>query len=150
MIPVNDPTGSRTASLITRYSLYLSTLPPLLSVTGVTSYMFAVEGTAANIWLLYLASRFQQDHTNANARRIFLCSLWYLPLLMAGMVFHSKRWDAVVEQKQEEGFLVSNGVQEERANMVRGIMELLVILSICVKFSSPPLPHLGLCICVCV
>ena len=32
------------------------------------------------------------DHSNANARKVFLCSLWYLPFLLAAYVFHSRNW----------------------------------------------------------
>ena len=93
MVAVNDPDGIRSANLILQYSLYLSVLPIACSVAGVTSCMFAVEGTAANVYLLYLAQKFRSDRTNAGARRIFLCSLWYLPLLLTGFVFHSHMWD---------------------------------------------------------
>ena len=44
---------------------------------------------------LYQASRFQQDQSNANARKVFLCSLWYLPFLLAAYVFHSRNWRTV-------------------------------------------------------
>jgi protoheme IX farnesyltransferase len=54
--------------------------------------MFAVEGTGANLYLLSLARKFQNDKTNANARKVFLCSLWYLPVLLAAYVFHSRMW----------------------------------------------------------
>lgn len=93
MVAVNDPTGQRSAKLIMEYSLYLAAVPIAASVGGLTSYMFALEGTAANLYLLHLARKFYQDRTNAGARRVFLCSLWYLPLLLAGFVFHSKIWD---------------------------------------------------------
>jgi protoheme IX farnesyltransferase len=93
MVAVNDPAGLRSAGLIMEYSLYLTALPIIASVSGLTSYMFAFEGTAANLYLLYLANKFRQDRTNAGAKRVFLCSLWYLPLLMAGFLFHSTMWD---------------------------------------------------------
>eukprot|EP01041_Mallomonas_annulata_P001873 gene1873-3631_t len=93
MIAVNDIHGKRSAQLIWRYSLYLSTLPVITSVMGMTSYMFAVEGTAANLYLLYLAQKFNNKQSNGNAKKIFLCSLWYLPLLMFGFVFHNRLWN---------------------------------------------------------
>jgi heme o synthase len=55
--------------------------------------MFAVEGSAANLYLLYLAYAFKQDQSNAKARKVFLCSLWYLPLLLGAYIFHSKVWN---------------------------------------------------------
>lgn len=93
MVAVNDHIGVRSADLIWQYSLYLSALPLVTSMAGLTTCMFVVEGTVANAYLLYIARKFRQEQTNANARKIFLCSLWYLPLLLAGFVFHSKNWD---------------------------------------------------------
>jgi protoheme IX farnesyltransferase len=93
MVPCNDETGERTAKLISSYSNYLAVLPPLTSMAGLTSYMFAFEGTVLNIYLIYLARKFQNDKSNGNARRIFLYSLPYLPLLLAGYVFHSRTWN---------------------------------------------------------
>lgn len=93
MVAVNDPNGIRSANLILQYSALLTILPIACSVGGVTSYMFALEGTAANMYLLYLAQKFRSDRTNAGAKRIFLCSLWYLPLLLTGFVFHAHVWD---------------------------------------------------------
>ena len=55
--------------------------------------MFAVEGTAANLYLLSLAYAFKQENSNANAKKVFLCSLWYLPLLLGAYIFHSKVWN---------------------------------------------------------
>ena len=68
-------------------------LPIVTSATGLTSWMFAVEGSAANMYLLYLAYAFKSDSSNAKARAVFLCSLWYLPLLLGAYIFHSKVWN---------------------------------------------------------
>ena len=70
MVAVNDPQGSRSATLIWNYSLYLSALPLVTSIAGMTSYMFAVEGTAANMYLLYLAKKFNDKQSNANAKKV--------------------------------------------------------------------------------
>src|SRR5690606_29989971 len=78
MVPVNDPTGTRTANLIWNYSLALTAFPILTSVGGVTSYMFAVEGMVLNSGLLYLAHKFKSDRSKANAFKTFKYSLVYL------------------------------------------------------------------------
>jgi protoheme IX farnesyltransferase len=93
MVAVNDPIGARSAGFIWEYSLYLSALPIITCATGLTSWMFAVEGTIANLYLLSLAHAFKQEQSNAKARAVFLCSLWYLPLLLGGYIFHSKVWN---------------------------------------------------------
>lgn len=93
MVSVNDAAASRSGSLVLRYSAYLSTLPIAAYGLGLTSSMFALEGTAANMYLLYLSYKFNEKQSNANARKVFMCSLWYLPLLLASFVFYSKRWE---------------------------------------------------------
>lgn len=110
MIATNDPDGMRSANLIGEYSLYLTAFPIITSVAGLTSYMYSVEGTAANAYLLYLAYKFKQNRSNANARKIFLCSLWYLPLLLAGYVFHSRMW-AENKNKDNKAILLENDAE---------------------------------------
>jgi protoheme IX farnesyltransferase len=108
MVSSNDPDGSRTASLITRYTFYLSSLPVLSSVMEVTSPMFAVEGVVLNAYALHVARRFDKERSNANARKVFLTSLWYLPCLLTLFLFHSRKWheqenDDTIKGKDEGG-----------------------------------------------
>ena len=91
MVPVNDPTGKRTSDLVRNYSMYLLPLPILAAVSGETSYMFAIEGVAATGYLVHLAEEFRRERSNDNARRVFKCSLWYLPLVLALFAFHRRR-----------------------------------------------------------
>ena len=93
MVAVNDPDAVRSGSLVLRYSLYLTALPLVAYGLDLTSSMFALEGSFVNMYLLYLAMKFKNNQSNANARRVFLCSLWYLPLLLGSFVLFSKRWD---------------------------------------------------------
>jgi protoheme IX farnesyltransferase len=93
MVAVNDAVGARSAKLIMDYSLMLAALPIVVSASELTSWMFAVEGTAVNAYLLSLAYAFKQDPSNAKARKVFLCSLWYLPVLLMAFVFHSRNWN---------------------------------------------------------
>lgn len=94
MVPVNDPTGERTAALVRNYSLALLPVPILASACDVTSAMYALEGLAAGGYAVSLARAFEKDRTNENARKVFKCSLWYLPLMLALFVFHRKGGDA--------------------------------------------------------
>jgi len=93
MVPVNDPDGSRTAKLIRNYSLYLSALPIITSISGLTSYMFCVEGCLLNGYLLYQSYKFEEDRSNGNARKIFMTSLVYLPVLLFFYIYHSRMWN---------------------------------------------------------
>jgi len=118
MVPVNDPDGDRTAGLINRYTWYLSAVPLASSVLGVTSSMFAVEGVALNAYALYVARNFDRDRSNANARKVFLTSLWYLPCLMTLFILHSRRWRNDEEVRESDDFLA---YLKANANKVRSI-----------------------------
>ncbi|KAL3794216.1 hypothetical protein ACHAW5_000180 [Stephanodiscus triporus] len=93
MVAVNDPNGDRTAGLIKRYGMYLASLPFISAALEVTSPMFAVDaGILLNGYALHVASEFDKERSNANARKVFLTSLWYLPCVMMLFLLHSRRW----------------------------------------------------------
>lgn len=103
MVAVNDVHGDRTANLIVRYGVYLASIPFLSSALEVTSPMFAVDaGIVLNGYALYVASQFKKEKSNANARRVFLTSLWYLPCVMMLFLLHSRRWQEDKEEEEEE------------------------------------------------
>ncbi|CAJ1906543.1 unnamed protein product [Cylindrotheca closterium] len=93
MLPVLESDGERTSQVILRYAAYLSTVPLIATACDVTSSMFALEGIALNSYALYVANNFRQERTNANARKVFLTSLWYLPTWLVLFLIHSKVWD---------------------------------------------------------
>ncbi|KAL3933007.1 MAG: hypothetical protein SGBAC_010583 [Bacillariaceae sp.] len=93
MLPVLESDGERTSKVVLRYAAYLSTVPFIATACDVTSSMFALEGIALNSYALYVASNFRQERTNANARKVFLTSLWYLPTWLVLFLIHSKVWD---------------------------------------------------------
>lgn len=93
MVATNDTAkGCATADLITKYTLYLSTMPIISTLSGVTSSMFAIEGLFLNGYALYVANKFNQERSNGSARKVFLTSLWYLPCWMILFLIHSKKW----------------------------------------------------------
>ncbi|KAF1316922.1 Protoheme ix farnesyltransferase, partial [Globisporangium splendens] len=100
MVACADPTGARSAALALRYSLYMAPIPIVAALTDATSYMYAVEGSLVNAYAIYLASKFYRNPTNATAQKVFLCSLWYLPVMMGCMVLHSQNW--LDEEEKEE------------------------------------------------
>lgn len=99
MVSTVEQDGEQTAELIVKYTWYLSTVPILSTLSGVTSSMFALEGMALNAYALHVAHRFNRDRTNQNARKVFLTSLWYLPSLLMLFLLHSKKWD---DEKQDD------------------------------------------------
>ena len=109
MVPCFDASGEETAELLTRYSVYISTLPLAAYALGITSSMFALESLAFNGYLLWACHRFEQDRNRQNARRVFLCSLWYLPLFMALMIFHKKKWTIETDPNANPNILTLNG-----------------------------------------
>jgi len=91
MVAVNDPTGLRTARLVSNYAIYATALPPIAIALGAQGSMFALEGFALNALLLHAANHFHRDRSKANATRIFRVTLLYLPLLLLAFLLHSKR-----------------------------------------------------------
>lgn len=94
MIAVNDGAmGGRTAMFIRRYTWYLSSIPIISYALNVTSSMFVLEGLVLNGYAIFVANNFYRRRSNANARKVFLTSLWYLPCLMTLFILHSKTWE---------------------------------------------------------
>ena len=101
MVAVNDTEkGCATANLITKYTYYLSAMPIVSTLAGVTSSMFAIEGLFLNGYAIYVAHKFNKERSNANARKIFLTSLWYLPCWMILFLLHSQKWREGVEDEE--------------------------------------------------
>jgi heme o synthase len=99
MVPCLDPTGKWTATLSLRHAALLSAVPLVTSALGVTNPMFAVEGLLLNGYFLALTRRFYADPGDHTARPVFRTSLWYLPVLIGLMVFHSTAW---AREEEEE------------------------------------------------
>jgi protoheme IX farnesyltransferase len=104
MIPVVDETNQfqTTADVIVRYAWYLSTIPIFTTAMDITGSMFALEGCLLNAYALTVAYRFHRERTNANARKIFLTSLWYLPCLLSLFLLHSRKWDIKEENNIDQ------------------------------------------------
>ncbi|KAG8008741.1 Protoheme IX farnesyltransferase, partial [Nibea albiflora] len=57
----------------------LSTLAPALDVT---TWTFPLVSLPINLYISYLAFRFYRKGDRNNARKLFFCSLWHLPMLL--------------------------------------------------------------------
>jgi len=87
MLPVTDPTGEVTFRQILLASmalLPLGLLPAALGVAGPASFTGSLLAGGA---FLAFAIRLARTGDRADARRLFLVSLVYLPLVLALMVF---------------------------------------------------------------
>lgn len=114
MLPVLEADGEKTSWVILRYAGYLSMVPIVATFAGVTSSMFAFEGIALNSYALYVAHKFRQERTNANARKVFLTSLWYLPTWLMLFLLHSKVWD---EEHDKDSW------RDAMSNMIHSVRE---------------------------
>jgi heme o synthase len=87
MLPVVDETGERTARSTISHTLGLlpiSLCPFLFKLTGPLYFFGAL---ILGLGFLYFAIRFARELSMANARKLFLASIIYLPLLLGLMVF---------------------------------------------------------------
>jgi heme o synthase len=94
--------GARTARLVVRYTWYLVALPLWATGAGLVHPMFGLESVALNAYALHVAYQFQQDRTNARARRVFLTSLWYLPCVLTLFLLHATVWDSQEERIKDD------------------------------------------------
>lgn len=83
MESVVDPTGRSTATCITGYAGLLTALPFAAAAAGVIHPAVCLPATAVHAHLLYLARQFSGRPSDPNAQKVFLESLWYLPVMMA-------------------------------------------------------------------
>lgn len=90
MLPMVDPDGGLTCNIALFYSLALLPLCLLLSYVGLTGTLFAYGATVLGIGMVALALRLYHLRTRTEARRLFLASIIYLPLLLVVLV-----WDRV-------------------------------------------------------
>jgi protoheme IX farnesyltransferase len=90
MLPGADPTGLRTAVESVLYSLGLlaaSLVPFFLHRTG---WLYPVGAVFLGSFVLLRALQFTRDRTNANARKLFLSSILYLPLILVLLLIGQK------------------------------------------------------------
>jgi protoheme IX farnesyltransferase len=87
MLPVRDESGSKVAawSLVNSVALVaVSLLPPLL---GLSTWAYGVAAAALGGWFLWRAACFLRASTrDTTARRLFLASIAYLPLVLGALV----------------------------------------------------------------
>ncbi len=86
MLPVVDASGRSTGQAAVLYSMALLPVGVLAAVGGMTGWMFAAGSLALTGALVALALALAVRKTDAVARRLFLGTLAYLPLLLALMV----------------------------------------------------------------
>jgi protoheme IX farnesyltransferase len=86
MLPLIDPLGHLTCLMIVLYSLAMLPLGLAVTFTGVAGYPFAAASLALGLIFFLLTLKLRRMKTARNARRVFLASIIYLPLLMLFLV----------------------------------------------------------------
>jgi len=85
-LPAVDASGRVTGAMAVLYSLALLPVGVLAALGGLTGWRFAAAGLALGGGLVALASLLAVRRTEPLARRLFLATLAYLPLLLGAMV----------------------------------------------------------------
>jgi protoheme IX farnesyltransferase len=86
MLPLEDPSGRRTAAMVLLYSLALIPISLAASAGGLSGWVYAAGATLLGAGLVALGARLVRERSVSNARRVFLASITYLPLLLGLMV----------------------------------------------------------------
>ncbi len=86
MLPVLDPTGSRTARQILLYTLALVLVSLLTTVLGLTGAIYFFGALTLGLGFLALGLALAFGRGGQQARRLFLGSVIYLPVLLILMV----------------------------------------------------------------
>ncbi|MFA7236338.1 MAG: heme o synthase [Phycisphaeraceae bacterium] len=86
MLPGVDDNGRITCGAIMMYALALGPISLAAATVGIAGMIYAGGAIALAIWLIVLAARLMRDRTRDRARKLFLASVMYLPLLMLLLV----------------------------------------------------------------
>ena len=91
MLPSIDPDGELTSRLIVLTSLLLIPLGLMMTLFGVNGLLFAVISLVLGLLFAVAGFKMYLDRSRSNARRVFLMSILYLPLIMTAMVIDQAR-----------------------------------------------------------
>jgi protoheme IX farnesyltransferase len=86
MLPVVDVQGHITCRVIVLTSLLMVPLALMATLVHLAGYVYALGSIALGIWMAALSVLMYVNPTDRNARRMFIASITYLPLLMCLMV----------------------------------------------------------------
>jgi heme o synthase len=86
MVSSDDETGLRSASQSVLFCILLLMIAGVPLYVGLTTIVYLPIALALNGCFVAVAMRFHKHRTPQNARRLFLASIIYLPLLLAALV----------------------------------------------------------------
>ena len=86
MMSSDDETGLRSASQSVLFCILLLIISGVPLYVGLTTIVYLPVALALSGWFVAVAMQFHKQRTPQNARRLFLVSIIYLPLLLAALV----------------------------------------------------------------
>ena len=86
MLPVVEPDGRGTGARAVLYAAGLVGIAWMPALFNLTGWRFAAGALALSLVYLGFAVHFALKRTDAAARKLFMCSVIYLPLVLAGMI----------------------------------------------------------------
>ena len=86
MMPTVDPEGHLTGRMALLYAAALLPITAALCWAGLSGTVFLIASQILGIGFAVLGRRFLLGRTDRSARRLFLASLVYLPLLLVVLV----------------------------------------------------------------
>ena len=86
MLPVVDRTGRLTGQVVVLTSLSLVPLALAATLAGLSGWVYAAGSVVLGLWILSFGAHLYAQRTEASARRLFLASIVYLPVLLCLMV----------------------------------------------------------------
>ena len=86
LLPVVEPDGRRTGQQAFLYAAVLWPVSLMPAAVGLAGVAYSLVATVLGFVLIGLAAAFAQDRSIAAARRLFLYSITYLPLLWGALV----------------------------------------------------------------
>ena len=86
LLPVTEPDGRRTGQQALLYAAALWPVSLMPAVVGLAGTSYSILATALGFALIAYAAMFARHRSRATARRLFLFSVLYLPLLWGALV----------------------------------------------------------------
>jgi heme o synthase len=86
MISSDDPTGARSASQSVFFCMVLFVIAGLPAYLGIATVFYLIAELVLGALFLAAAMRFLKTKTRGDARRLFITSIIYLPLLLGALV----------------------------------------------------------------
>jgi protoheme IX farnesyltransferase len=86
MLPGADPTGRRTAVVMTGTALSLFAVSLLAIPVGLAGWLYGVGAALVGSWFVLQTLRFGRDRTDRTAKKVLRASLLYLPIVLGLLV----------------------------------------------------------------